>query len=264
MQNKYGLLVVGLVAGLVLGACGSFGWLTLTAPPQEVPVEPTVAKPERIVKVVDEQALYEAKRQIENLKRQLADAGKPVSDQEPKQPKIVKDDKKDVGEQVRDFVKKSLTPEQQAEIAAQRDAFRQQMEQRVNERNDFLSSVDTRNMNAAQRENHDKLLASVNRMNELRTAIMDPKAQAAPELRKEMHDLGHSMDDLYQEERKTLLETTGRSLGYTGDQAQLFAGQIQSIYDNTSSSRGMMWASMGGGRHGSSGGNSDGASKTAK
>ncbi|MEI7945570.1 MAG: hypothetical protein WCJ02_02690 [bacterium] len=263
MQNKYGLLVVGLVAGLVLGACGSFGWIALTAPPQEVPVEPTVSKPDRIVKVVDEQALYEAKRQIEILKRQLADAGMPVSDQEPKQPKIVKSDKKDVAGQGRDNVKSSLTPEQQAEIAAQRDAFRQQMEQRVAERNDFLGSVDTRNMNAAQRENHDKLLASVNRMNELRAAIMDPKAQGATEMRKEMHDLGHSMDDLYQEERKTLLEAAGKNLGYTGDQAQLFAGQIQTIYDNTSSGRGMMWASMGGfGRHG--GGNTDGATKTAK
>lgn len=262
MQNKYGLLVVGLVAGIVLGACGSFGWITLTAPPQEVPVEPTVAKPERIVKVVDEQALYEAKRQIDILKRQLADAGMPVSDQEPKQPKIVKADKKDVAGQIRDTVKNSLTPEQQAEIAAQRDAFRQQMEQRVIERNEFLASVDTRNMNAAQRENHDKLLASVNRMNELRAAIMDPKAQGATEMRKEMHDLGHSMDDLYQEERKTLLEAAGKTLGYTGDQAQLFAGQIQSIYDNTSSGRGMMWASMGGGHHG--GGNTAGTAAQKK
>ena len=264
MQNKFSSLGIGLIVGLLMGVGGAWGWMTMTAPPPEVPVEATVAKPDRIVKVVDEQALYEAKRQIEDLKRQLADAGKPVSGQEPKQPKFVKEDKKDAGEQVREFFKKSLTPEQQAEIAAQRDAFRQQMEQRVNERSDFLASVDTRNMNPAQRENHDKLLASVNRMNELRAAIMDPKAQAAPELRKEMHDLGHSMDDLYQEERKTLLETTGRSLGYTGDQAILFRDSINSIYDNTSSSRGMMWASMGGGRHGSSGGNSDGASKTAK
>jgi predicted negative regulator of RcsB-dependent stress response len=264
MQNKFSSVGIGLIVGILMGAGGAWGWMTLTAPPPEVPVEATVVKPDRIVKVVDEQALYEAKRQIENLKRQLADAGKPVFDQEPKQPKIVKEGKKDAGEQARDFVKKSLTPEQQAEIAAQRDAFRQQMEQRVNERNDFLASVDTRNMNPAQRENHDKLLASVNRMNELRAAIMDPKAQGAPEMRKEMHDLGHSMDDLYQEERKTLLEATGKNLGYAGDQAQLFAGQIQSIYENTSSGRGMMWASMGGGHHSAAGGNTAGTAKPAK
>jgi hypothetical protein len=68
------------------------------------------------------------------------------------------------------------------------------------------------------------------------------------------------MDDLYQEERNTLLEAAGKNLGYTGDQAQLFAVQIKSIYDNTSSGHG-----MGGGRHGGGGGgSSDGASKTAK
>jgi predicted negative regulator of RcsB-dependent stress response len=263
MQNKFSAAGIGLIVGLLMGVGGAWGWMTLTAPPPEVPVEAALVKPDRIVKVVDEQALYEAKRQIEILKRQLADVGMPVSDQEPKQPKIVKADKKDVAGQVRDIVKSSLTPEQQAEIAAQRDAFRQQMEQRVNERNDFLASVDTRNMNASQRENHDKLLASVNRMNELRAAIMDPKAQGTTEMRKEMHDLGHSMDGLYQEERNTLLEATGKSLGYAGDQAQLFRDSINSIYDNTSSGRGMMWASMGG-RHGGDRGNADGAAKTAK
>jgi hypothetical protein len=265
MQFKFSSAGIGLIAGLLMGVGGAWGWMTLTAPPQEVPVEATVVKPDRIVKVVDEQALYEAKRKIEDLKRQLADAEKPVSNQEPKQPKVVKDDNKDVAGKVRDLIKSALTPEQQAEIAAQRDAFRQQMEQRVTERNDFLASVDTRNMNAAQRENHDKLIASVNRMNELRAAMMDPKAQGTTEIRKEMHELGHSMDGLYQEERNTLLEATGKSLGYAGDQAQLFRDQINGIYENTSSGRNMMWAGMGGGRHGGGGGgNTEGAAKTGR
>jgi hypothetical protein len=251
MQNKFVMLGLGLIAGLVMGAGGSLGWMTLTAPPPEVPVEETVVKPERIVKVVDEQALYEAKRQIEELKRQLAEGGKGASGVEPKEPKVVKadaGDKKDVGEQVRDFVKSVLTPEQQAEIAAQREAFRQQMQQRVTARTDFLASVDTRQMNAAQRANHDKLVAASSRMTELTAAMMDGKGEMSSEARKEMHDLGHSMDGLYQEERKTLLESTGKSLGYTGDQAQQFADQIQSIYDNTSSRS--MWGGGFSGRRG--------------
>lgn len=244
MENKVVLIGVGLLAGIVIGAGGSYGWMALTAPPPEVPVEHTDVKPERIVKVVDEQALYEAKRQIEELKRQLAGTGK-----EPEQPKVAKDEKKDAVEKVRDAVKATLTPEQQAEIQAQRDAFRQQIQQRVTERNEFLTSIDTRHMNAAQRANHDKLLASVNRMNELRAVLMDGNGTPANanDLRKEMHDLGHSMDDLYQEERKTLLEMTGKNMGYTGDQASQFAGQIQAILDNTSSSRSMMWGAFGGG-----------------
>ena len=252
MQNKFGMLGLGLVAGLVLGAGGSFGWMTLTAPPPEVPAEPTVIKPERIVKVVDEQALYEAKRQIEELKRQLADAAKGAEGREPREPKIVKTDgsEKSDADKIRDLVKSVLTPEQQAEIAAQRDAFRQQMQQRVTARTDFLASVDTRQMNAAQRANHDKLVAASSRMSELTAAMMDGKGEMSSEVRKEMHDLGHSMDELYQEERKTLLESTGKSLGYTGDQAQSFADQIQSIYDHTSSRS--MWGGGFSGRRGNS------------
>jgi hypothetical protein len=64
------------------------------------------------------------------------------------------------------------------------------------------------------------------------------------------------MGDLYQEERKTLLEATGKNMGYTGDQALQFADQIQLIYDNTSSPRGM-WGDTGGGRRGG-GGNATG------
>jgi len=250
MQNKFVMLGLGLVAGLVMGAGGSFGWMTLTAPPPEVPVEATAVKPERIVKVVDEQALYEAKRQIEELKRQLADGGKGTSGREPKEPKIVKADgaEKSDADKVRDLVKSVLTPEQQAEIAAQRDAFRQQMQQRVTARTDFLASVDTRQMNASQRANHDKLVAASSRMAELTAAMMDGKGEMSSEARKEMHDLGHSMEELYQEERKTLLESTGKSLGYTGDQAQQFADQIQSIYDNTSSRS--MWGGGFSGRRG--------------
>lgn len=259
MQNKFGLLVLGLVAGLAMGAGGSFGWMALTAPPPEVPVEETVVKPERIVKVVDEQALYEAKRQIEELKRQLAEGGKAASGREPKEPKIVKTEGtelNDVADKVRDLVKSALTPEQQAEIAAQRESFRQQMQQRVTARTDFLASVDTRHMNAAQRANHDKLVAASSRMSELTAAMMDAKGEMSSEARKEMHDLGHSMEELYQEERKTLLESTGKSLGYTGDQAQQFADQIQSIYDNTSSRS--MW---GGGFSGRRGNNAPSANR---
>lgn len=262
MQNKFTLLGVGLIAGLLLGAGGAWGWMTLTAPPPEVPVQATVVKPDRIVKVVDEQALYEAKRQIADLKRQLADAEESVPDPEPKQPKVVKADggsKNDIGQQVRDFVKTTLTPEQQAEIAAQRDAFRQQMEQRVTERNEFLASVDARNMNVAQRANHEKLLASVTRMNELRAILADGKVENAAELGKEMHDLRHSTEGLFQEERKSLLEVAGKNMGYSGEQATQFADQIKSIYDNTSVHG--IWS---GRQHGGGGGGFSGAAGAGK
>ena len=257
MNNKYGLLGSGLIVGILMGTGGAWGWMTLTAPPPEVLIEPTVVKPERIVKVVDEQALYEAKRQIEELKRQLADADNMVADLEPKQPVVVKmdtDNKNDLEKQARSAP--TLTPEQQAEIQAQRDAFREQIQQSITERNDFLASIDTNNMNGKQRAAHDKLVEAVNRMNELRATMMDGNAANSSDLRKEMHDLGHSMDNLYKDERTTLLEITGKNMGYKGGQAKQFADQIQAIYDNTSSSRGMFWGGSGGSRHG--GGNPSG------
>lgn len=256
MQNRFSSACIGLIVGLLMGAGGAWGWMTLTAPPPEVPVENLVVKPARIVTVVDKQALYEANLQIEDLKRQLADEGKGFPDLEPKQPKVVRSEKKAVAGQAHDLGKPTRTPEQLAEEAAQRDARRQQFEERVTARNDFLAAIDTRQMNPDQRANHDKLLASVNRMNELRITLTDAKAPASTEMRKEigkeMHELSHSMDDLYQEERMTLLETTGKNMGYTGDQVQLFAGQMKDIYEYTSSPR-AMWGDRTGSRHGDSG-----------
>jgi hypothetical protein len=204
------------------------------APPPEVPVVP-VAPPPKIVKVLDEQALYEARREIADLKSQLANqAG------EPAKPEVVKTEsaeKKDPISQFASMINKEITPEQKAEWEKRRTEFMQQMQKRATERTDFLSSLDTANMSEKQKVNHEKLLASVSRMNELRNAMSDGKTEFTDQMRTEMHDLGHSMDDLYKEERSTLLEITGRNMGYNDKQSREFAEQIQTIYDNTSFNR---------------------------
>jgi hypothetical protein len=230
----------GLVFGLLIGIGGVYGWQVLMAPPPEVPVLP-VAPPPKIVKVVDEQALYEAKREIAELKSQLANQAS-----EPQQPEIVKAEpktQKDPISQVASMLNKEITPEQKAEWEKRRTEFLQQMQQRATERADFLTSLDTANMNEKQRVNHEKLLASVSRMTELRTAMSDGKSEVTEQMRTEMHDLSHSVDDLYKEERSTLLEITGRNMGYNDKQSREFAEQIQTIYDSTSSRRG--WGGFG-------------------
>jgi len=241
MNKTFSTVGIGLVIGLFVGAGGAFGWQVLMAPPPEVPVLP-VAPPPKIVKVVDEQALYEAKREIAELKSQLV-----KQESEPEQPEIVKQEpaeKKDTISQIASMISKEITPEQKAEWEKKRTEFMQQMQQRATERVDFLTSLDTANMNEKQRVNHEKLLASVSRMNELRTAMSDGKSEVTEQMRTEMHDLSHSMDDLYKQERSTLLEITGKNMGYPEKQAKEFAEQIQTIYDSTSSRRG--WG--GGGR----------------
>ncbi len=240
MNKTFSAVGIGLVIGLFVGAGGAFGWQVLMAPPPEVPVLP-VAPPPKIVKVVDEQALYEAKREIAELKSQLANQ---VS--EPQQPEVVKEEpkvQKDPVSQIASMISKEISPEQKAEWEKRRTEFLQQMQQRATERADFLTSLDTANMSEKQRVNHEKLLASVSRMNELRTAMSDGKGEVTEQMRTEMHDLSHSVDDLYKEERSTLLEITGRNMGYNDDQAKTFASQIQTIYDSTSSRRG--WGNFG-------------------
>lgn len=235
MNKTFSAVGIGLVIGLLVGAGGAYGWQVLMAPPPEVPVLP-VAPPPKIVKVVDEQALYEAKRKIAELQSQLANQ---VS--EPQQPEIVKEEpkvQKDPVSQIASMINKEITPEQKAEWEKRRTEFLQQMQQRATERTDFLTSLDTANMNEKQRVNHEKLLASVSRMNELRTAMSNPEGETTPEMRTEMHDLSHSMEGLYKEERSTLLEITGRNMGYSDKQSKEFAEQIQTIYDSTSSRRG--------------------------
>jgi hypothetical protein len=231
MSTTRSSLGVGVVMGLLIGAGGVYGLQVLMAPPPEVPVLP-VTPPPKIVKVFDEQALYEARREIDELKSRLA---KQAS--EPAKPEVVKTEsaeKKDPIAQIASMISKEITPEQKAEWEKRRTEFMQQMQKRATERTDFLSSLDTANMNEKQRGNHEKLLACVSRMNELRNAMSDGKTEVTDQMRTEMHDLGHSMDDLYKEERSTLLEITGRNMGYNDKQSREFAEQIQTIYDNTS------------------------------
>jgi hypothetical protein len=231
---------VGLVLGLLIGVGGLYGWQVLMAPPPEVPIVP-VAPPPKIVKVVDEQALYEAKREIAELKSQLTKQASA-----PEQPEIVKTEsvaKKDPISEIASMLSKEITPEQKAEWEKRRTDFLQQMQQRATERTDFLSSLDTANMNEKQRANHEKLLAGVSRMSELSKAMSNPEGGFTPEMRTEMHDLSHNMDELYKEERSTLLEITGKNMGYNDKQSREFAEQIQTIYDSTSSRRG--WGGFG-------------------
>lgn len=127
-------------------------------------------------------------------------------------------------------------PEQYAEMQKRREEFRQAMEQRAKDRADFLGAVDAQAMNDVQRENHDKLLAAVARINELRTQMEQPGVERTPEMRQEFGELMGSLGELYGNERRYLFEATARSVGYTGSQISDFADQMQMIVDNTTMS----------------------------
>lgn len=130
-----------------------------------------------------------------------------------------------------------LTPEQLAEMQKQREEFRLQVERRAKERSDFLASVDTKNMSEGQRQNHKKLLATVERLNKIRVEMTQTNLATSTELRKELHDTGHLIDELYALERRSLFEELARSVGCKGPNVVEFANTVENIINNTSSPR---------------------------
>ncbi|MDD4101999.1 MAG: hypothetical protein PHU80_05135 [Kiritimatiellae bacterium] len=125
-------------------------------------------------------------------------------------------------------------PEAYAEMQRRRDEFRQQMEQFARDRNDFLTAVDVKNMNEAQRENHEKLMETVAHVNSLMGEMETAEGERRRELWREMSEAGMALDTLYAEERRYLLEETARSIGYQGNDASAFADHMQTIIENTS------------------------------
>ncbi len=127
-------------------------------------------------------------------------------------------------------------PEQYAEMQKRREEFRQSMEQRAQERATFIATVETKNMTDEQRENHEKLLETVARVNELTAQMGQADGERSADLRHEMGETMHALGELYGAERRYLFEETARAIGYEGDQASAFAEHLQTIIDNTSMS----------------------------
>ena len=70
-------------------------------------------------------------------------------------------------------------PEQYAEMQQRREEFRQSMERRARDREDFLDAVDVAGMTPEQRQNHEQLLATVARVNTLMADMMKTAVHAA-------------------------------------------------------------------------------------
>lgn len=125
-------------------------------------------------------------------------------------------------------------PEEYAEMQRRRDEFRQRITQLAYDRNDFLTAINVKNMNAAQRENHEKLLETVDHVNGLIAEMETADGERRREIGRAMAEAGMALDALYAEERRYLFEEAARSMGYRGNDAAAFADHAQSIIENTS------------------------------
>lgn len=235
-MNK--MRVAGIVAGVCVCMAAGAGLerlrqLFFVQVPEIPLIEEEAGKPERVV-VKDERAEYEAerlRRQVESLQRALA-AQQRTAAAETLAPAVVEAAEEDASPRRgpggrRGQQQPELTQEQIEEMQARREEFNQRREQMAADRMNFLANVDVKSMTAAQRENHEKLVASVARMNELMTAFS--RGDSSEDDREELRGLVQELGILYEEERHTLL---AQAVGAAK------VDPIQTIYENTSIPRG--------------------------
>lgn len=136
---------------------------------------------------------------------------------------------------------KKEKPEQYAEKGRHRQEFLRRMGPEKQSRSEFLASVDTQNMSAAQKRNHDKLLETLAKLEALRTQEdpsrgdpgSDPDATRHQSLRQTMDELGA----LYDQERACLLGQAATAAGCEGDDVNTFVGYIQAVIQSTTMDR---------------------------
>jgi hypothetical protein len=138
-------------------------------------------------------------------------------------------------------------PARYEEMQKQREEFIRRVQTQADERSEFLKKIDTAGMTGEQRVNHDKLLQAVEQARALMAQVATLPPEEAAAARRQMQEAVGTVSELYQQERRYLLEQTGRAMGYPGMEAAQFADYIQQIYNQTALPHGL------GGRSGRSG-----------
>ena len=130
-------------------------------------------------------------------------------------------------------------PARYEEQMKQREEFRQRLQTQADERSDFLKKIDTAGMTDEQRANHEQLTQTVEQVRALMAQIATMSPEDATAARQQMAATIGNVADLYQQERRYLLEQTARAIGYpAGSDATQFADYIQQIIDQTALPRG--------------------------
>lgn len=248
MKNKKLVLTMAAVlSGMVAGGVLEHVRVAARASdhPERGAVDVKVAEPATVEKrdLMSLQSANDALRAAnEQLRRRLAEAQQAVadnlaestlagavSDNEPA-PEERRAGRESFAERMERM--RQENPEEYAEMQRRREEFRQQMEQRALDRNEFLAAVDVKNMSAGQRENHEKLLETLAHANSLMEKM--GSGEGGRELWREMAETGALLNELYREERRYLFEETARSMGYQGNDSEAFADHLQAIIENTS------------------------------
>jgi hypothetical protein len=252
------LLIIAAAVGFAIGAVAGRGMRSTQPPPVPAPAAPAVVAEQAPAE--DEAAGEALRRQIADLERSLAYRMEQVSEL---QHAVARRD-----EQLEQMsapvpaapapdgtVETNRPPRRRGEFrppfgrqrdddpaAAEerqrrREDFQQRMTQLHNDRRAFLGAVDTTRMSAEQRENHTRLIEAIDKANEFRARMMSgDRASFTDEERHAAFNAMREVGELYQQERRFILEETGRAYGEDGAQ---FADYIENVIENTSVIPGM-------------------------
>ena len=139
---------------------------------------------------------------------------------------------------------KTEEPERYAEMQKRHEEFRARMRAANEERDNYLASIDTSNMSDEQKANHERLLAALKMRDALGERMRpDSENPLTDEERQEFFGSMREIGPLMEQERRYLLEETGRAYGEDGP---AFAEYIQDLMEYTTPWRGT--GRRGGGR----------------
>ena len=247
-------VVLPLVAGAVVGYVVRGAMEAPVAVPDEArdivaPQPHVTAVPDDAstsVALADAESLRARVRELEKLlndreasiAKLSADAARPKEDPQPPPSGEEPPQERRPRESYRERMERMKTeePERYAEMQKRQEEFRARMRAANEERDNYLSSVDTSRMTAEQKANHERLLAAL-KMRDTLGERMRPDAEnplteeERQEFFKSMRDIGPMME----QERRYLLEETGRTYGEDG---AAFAEYIQDLMDYTTPFRG--------------------------
>ncbi|MBQ1345506.1 MAG: hypothetical protein IIY62_03990 [Kiritimatiellae bacterium] len=223
------------VAVAALAAGAALGYFLKPAPEAPAAAEPTPAPAERRV---DDTELKALRQQVKALQARLAaaEAEKPAATEEK-----VEEPRPERGPRGGDWRArleqwKKDNPEEFARIEKERQAFMQRRAERAKSRLEFLASIDTSKMSAADRETHEKLqglLAKREALEAKMGQLLELSDEERNQLFADMRETHHEIHELNGQEREILFKQTAELLGFQGEEAGEISATITEIINAT-------------------------------
>lgn len=131
-------------------------------------------------------------------------------------------------------------PEQHAQITNAMARWRQRRIDRANAKLDFLESVDTSTMTAAQKKSHEEYQRLIARREEIEEKMHNPEMtdEDRQDIFRDMRETDHALRHAASSERETLISQTAQALGLSGDDAASMSATINDIIRTTETGHG--------------------------